>query len=40
MKKNNLLKKKIISKEHNNILPNEKDKIDIQNDKELENLTL
>ena len=38
--KKQYIKEKIISKEHNNIIPNEKDKIDIQNDKELENLTL
>ena len=38
--KKQFIKEKIISKDNNNILPNEKDKIDIQNDKELENLTI
>jgi len=36
--KKQFIKEKIISKEYNNILPNEKDKIDIENDKELENI--
>jgi large-conductance mechanosensitive channel len=36
--KKQFIKEKIISKDNNNILPNEKDKIDIENDKELENI--
>ena len=36
--KNQFIKEKIISKDNNNILPNEKDKINIENDKMLEKL--
>ena len=38
MKKKQFIKEKIISKDNNNILPNEKDKINIENDKMLEKL--